>query len=104
MIKKVHIIASVFALNFATSSFAAVLGDSSVNANTAIELLKVPSEIRKTTILGKADRYYKPFVDIAFSNENAMSLRWRALMAAAEVNGVKATDDLKKLVIMRLGL
>lgn len=96
MINKVHVIASVFALNIATISFAAVQSDSSVNVNTAIELLKVPTEIRKNSINGKADRYYKPFVDIAFSNENAMSLRWRALMAAAEVNGVKATDDLKK--------
>lgn len=61
-----------------------------------MEVLKLPVENRRMVVLGKEDQFYKSFLDVAFNEGHPMSLRWRALMAAAESRGAKATDDILK--------
>lgn len=93
-----RILAVTFFLVAGSSSSALAVGvePSSSTLTSAIEVLKLPGENRRMVILGKGNQYYSNFISVAFNEAQPMSLRWRALMAAAETQGVKSTDDLLK--------
>ena len=63
---------------------------------SAMEILKLPPENRRSVAQEKGDEVYSHFVTVAFNDDQPMNLRWRALMAASEARGEKATDDLLK--------
>jgi hypothetical protein len=97
MILKFGLLAAFVIFDLSLKSQAAILKESSgVASNSALELLKLPTEIRRSVIQGKSETYYSTFINIAFNESQGMSMRWRALIAAAELNGEKALEDLKK--------
>lgn len=61
-----------------------------------MEILNLPAENRSQAVLAITEDMYKDFLDVAFSEKQAMRLRWRALMLAAENRRDKATPDLLK--------
>ena len=81
---------------FSMSAFAVGVQPSGVPSSSTMEVLKLPAENRRMVVSSKGDQFYKSFIDVAFSETQPMSMRWRALMAAAEARGVKATDDILK--------
>lgn len=89
-------LASIVFVGFSSSGFAAPTKPSSSTLTSIVEVLKLPRENRRMVIGAQGGKYYDRFMSVALSEDQAMSLRWRALMAAAEANGVKATDDLLK--------
>jgi HEAT repeat protein len=60
-----------------------------------LEILNLPSENR-SQVASRGDDYYQDYLNVAFSETQAMRLRWRALMMAAEAKREKATPDLLK--------
>ena len=73
---------------------------SAVSSKTAVnpkvfEILSLPSENR-AQVINKNQDFYKDYITVAFSENQSMRLRWRALMLAAETRGDKATPDLLK--------
>jgi len=91
------LVASFLFAGFSSSAAWAVgTPPSSSTLTSAIEVLKLPGENRRMVILGKGDQYYSNFISLAFNDAQPMSLRWRALMAAAEARGAKSTPDLLK--------
>ncbi|MDG0815932.1 HEAT repeat domain-containing protein [Bdellovibrio svalbardensis] len=93
---KTKIVASLLIAGFSSSAFAALTKPSSSTLTSAAEMLKLPTENRRNALMGKGDKFYSSFISIAFNDAQPMSLRWRALMAAAEAGGDKATADLMK--------
>lgn len=61
-----------------------------------LEILNLPAENRSQALLATTEDMYKDFVKVAFSEDQSMRLRWRALMLAAENRREKATPDLLK--------
>ncbi len=61
-----------------------------------MEVLKLPAENRRVVIQNQGDQNYQNFISLAFNESQSMSIRWRAIMAAAEARGDKATPDLLK--------
>lgn len=61
-----------------------------------MEILNLPSENRSQALLATTEDMYGEFIKIAFTEDQTMRLRWRALMAAAENRREKATADLLK--------
>lgn len=93
---KTKIVASLLIAGLSSSAFAAITKPSSSTLTSAAELLKLPTENRRNALLGKGETYYNSFVSIAFNDSQSMNMRWKALMAAAETRGDKATADLMK--------
>jgi HEAT repeat protein len=58
-----------------------------------LEILSLPPENRTQAALNGPD-LYKDFVAVAFSENQSMRLRWKALMAAADTRREKSTPDL----------
>lgn len=83
-------------IGFSAKSLAAVSKPLSNNLISAVELLKLPTENRRNAIAGKGEKFYDSFIVIAFDEAQTMNVRWKALMAAAEARGEKATADLIK--------
>lgn len=77
-------------------SLAAPAKPSSSTLTSALEVLKLPSENRRMVLSGQGEKYYQSFISVAFNDSQTMSVRWRALMAAAEAKGEKSTPDLMK--------
>jgi len=61
-----------------------------------LEILNLPPENRSQALVAITEDLYKDFIAVAFSEKQAMRLRWRALMMAAEGRREKATPDLLK--------
>jgi HEAT repeat protein len=74
----------------------ALQSQATASINSALEILKLPVENRRSVALEKGSEVYSEFVKVAFSEDQAMNIRWRALMAASESQGVKSTADLLK--------
>lgn len=81
---------------FCSSAFGIGVKPSSSTLTSTIEVLKLPSENRRVILHAQGDRHYQNFISVAFNESQSMSLRWRALTAAAQVRGTGATDDLMK--------
>ncbi|HWU42583.1 MAG TPA: HEAT repeat domain-containing protein [Bdellovibrio sp.] len=81
---------------FSSSVFAALPKPSPSTMTSAMEIIKLPAENRRAALEGQGDKFYSSFVEIAFNNTETMNVRWRAVMAAAEAGGEKATADLLK--------
>ncbi|KHD88355.1 MAG: hypothetical protein OM95_09435 [Bdellovibrio sp. ArHS] len=90
------LVASIVFAGLSSSTFAVAAKPSSSTLTSAMEVLKLPSENRRMAIHSQGDKHYSHFISVAFSESQPMSLRWRALMAAAEARGEKATPDLLK--------
>ncbi|WP_374074214.1 HEAT repeat domain-containing protein [Bdellovibrio bacteriovorus] len=90
------VLASVLFAGLSSSAFAVGAKPSSSTLSSAMEVLKLPSENRRMVLQGQGDKHYQNFISVAFDEAKPMSLRWRALMAAAESRGDKATPDLLK--------
>lgn len=70
---------------------------SSGTLTSALEVINLPSENRKILVQGeRGEKLYPALVEIAFAETQPMSVRWRALMAAAEARRKEATADLLK--------
>ncbi len=93
---KTKIVASLLIAGLSSSALAAVAKPSSSTLTSAAEMLKLPTENRRNAIAGKGEQFYNSFISIAFNESQTMSMRWKALMAAAEARGDKATPDLLK--------
>lgn len=94
---KMKSVAVLMFVSLGTGSAFAVGVKPTANALTsAIEILKLPGENRRMVVAGKGDQFYSNFISVAFDEAQPMSLRWRALMAAAEARGAKSTQDLLK--------
>lgn len=61
-----------------------------------MEILNLPPENRSQALLATTEDMYKEFVAVAFTENQTMRLRWRALMMAAENRREKSTPDLLK--------
>lgn len=79
---------------FTSSGLAVGTGPSTSTLSSAMEVLRLPGQNRRMVVQSEGEKYYKNFISLAFSEEQPMSLRWKALMAAAESQGVKSTEDL----------
>nr|BFD60244.1 hypothetical protein CKG001_23510 [Bdellovibrio sp. CKG001]BFD63662.1 hypothetical protein BdHM001_23430 [Bdellovibrio sp. HM001]BFD66163.1 hypothetical protein HAGR004_11850 [Bdellovibrio sp. HAGR004] len=90
------LLASVLFAGLSSSALAAGTKPSSSTLTSALELLKLPGENRRMVVQVQGEKYYQNFISLAFSDAQPMGLRWRALMAAAEARGAKATPDLVK--------
>ena len=78
-----------------SSAFSAKTAPGSENTLTsAIQVLNLPGENRRMLVQVSGERHYDQFVTLAFDESRPMSLRWRALMAAADARGKGATSDL----------
>lgn len=93
---KNKVIISFALMGFCSISFAATSGLSTSSLSSAAEVLNLPSENRKAALQGLQGKYYSAFIEIAFNESQSMNIRWRALMAAAESGGTRATADLLK--------
>ena len=62
----------------------------------AYDILQLPSENQKSVIAKSPDHLYRDFVQLAFDDKISMKLRWKALMAAAQIRKEKSTVDLLK--------
>lgn len=60
----------------------------------AYDILQLPPENQKSLIDKKPDQIYRDFVQLAFDDKTSMKLRWKALMAAAQIRKEKSTGDL----------
>lgn len=69
---------------------------SSSTLTFAADILNLPSENRKLALKGQGEKYYPSFIELAFNDSQPMSVRWRALMAAAEAGKAKAMPDILK--------
>ncbi|MGE9743728.1 HEAT repeat domain-containing protein [Bdellovibrio bacteriovorus] len=88
------LVASVLIAGLSSSALAAGPKGSSSTLTSALELLKLPGENRRMVVQVQGEKYYTQFVSLAFNEAQPMSLRWKALMAAAEARGPKSTPDL----------
>lgn len=93
---KLKIAASLLIAGLSSTGLAAVAKPSSSTLSSANELLKLPAENRRMALQGQGEKFYSSFITIAFNDSETMSVRWRALMAAAEARGNQATADLVK--------
>lgn len=87
-----HILFSAYIVLLGVSAFSAVPAKNIVNPKV-FEILSLPSENR-AQVTAKNQDFYRDYVTLAFSENQSMRLRWRALMMAAETRGDKATPDL----------
>lgn len=69
---------------------------SSSALSNAADMLNLPSENRKLALQGQGEKFYPSFIELAFNESQPMSVRWRALMAAAEAGKAKAMPDILK--------
>lgn len=93
---KIVSVVSVCALLMSVvSSFAAVPSKTALNPKV-FEILSLPPENRTQAAANLGPDLYKDFVSVAFSENQSMRLRWRALMLAAESRREQATPDLLK--------
>lgn len=83
-------------VGFCSSAFGIGIKPSSNTLTSSIEVLKLPSENRRIVLHTQGDKHYQNFIAVAFNDSQPMSLRWRALTAAAEARGVAASEDLLK--------
>lgn len=86
----------VLVAGLSSSAFAAPSRPSSSPLTSAMEVLKLPGENRRMVAQSQGEKYYSSFIALAFNEKQPMSVRWRALMAAAEARGEKSTADLLK--------
>ncbi len=66
------------------------------SSGKAYEILQLPPENQKSLIDKSPDHLYRDFVQLAFDDKVSMKLRWKALMAAAQIRKEKSTGDLIK--------
>lgn len=66
------------------------------SSEKAYEILQLPPENQKSLIDKSADHLYRDFVQLAFDDKTSMKMRWKALMAAAQIRKEKSTVDLVK--------
>lgn len=90
------VLASLVVTGLSSSVFAVNTRPSSSTLGSAMEVLNLPAENRRMLIHETGDRHYDSFIALAFSEGQPMSVRWRALTAAAETRGERATTDLLK--------
>lgn len=91
------VLTSLLVAGLSSSAFAVGVSPSSSTLSSALEVLKLPGENRRMVVQGQqGTKYYDSFISMAFNEEQPMSVRWRALMAAAESRGEKSTKDLLK--------
>lgn len=90
------VLSSIVFTGLVSGSIALAAGTSANTLSSALEVLRLPSENRRMVLNGRGEKYYQSFITVAFDEAKPMSLRWRALMAAAETNKDKATGDLLK--------
>lgn len=69
---------------------------SSSALSSAADILNLPTENRRLALEGQGDKFYPSFIELAFNDSQPMSVRWRALMAAAEAGKSKAMPDILK--------
>lgn len=60
---------------------------------TALEMLNLPSDNRRQIVAFDKDRYPQ-FIKIAFDDQQAMSIRWKALIAASDTQHAQAIKDI----------
>ncbi|MGZ3773119.1 MAG: HEAT repeat domain-containing protein [Pseudobdellovibrionaceae bacterium] len=87
---------SFLLLVFSFQVFAVGSKTSTSTLISTIEVLKLPSENRKIVLHTQGEKHYQNFIKVAFSEAQPMSLRWRALTAAAQVRGAESSHDLLK--------
>lgn len=90
------LLTSIVFLGLCSSASAVGPKPSSSTLTSALELLRLPGENRRSVVQVQGDKLYPRFIEIAFSESQPMSLRWRALMAAGEARGAKAIPDIAK--------
>jgi HEAT repeat protein len=90
------LLASLVVTGLSSSVLAAPTRPSSSTLTSAMEVLNLPAENRRSLIHELGDKHYDSFIALAFSDAQSMSVRWRALTAAAESRREKATGDLVK--------
>ncbi len=66
------------------------------NVGKAYDILQLPAENQKNLIDKRPDHLYRDFLQVAFDDKASMKLRWRALMAAAQIRQKNSTVDLVK--------
>lgn len=88
------LVATVLFAGLSSSALAAGSKSSTATLTSAMELLKLPGENRRMVVQVQGEKYYSQFSSLAFNEAQPMSVRWKALMAAAEARGSKATPDL----------
>ncbi|MFS4460731.1 HEAT repeat domain-containing protein [Bdellovibrio sp. HCB2-146] len=93
--KKVVLVSGIL-LSVSLNVLAATPQPSSSTLTSASDILNLPAENRRLVLETQGDKYYNRFLEIAFNEEQPMSMRWRALMAAAEAGQKKSIPDLLK--------
>jgi HEAT repeat protein len=93
--KKFMIQAALMALVPTVSALAAIPSKTTLSPKV-FEILNLPAQNRSNAVLATTADMYKDFIKVAFSEDQSMRLRWRALMLAAEGRREKATPDLLK--------
>ncbi|MNK12078.1 hypothetical protein D3C87_301350 [compost metagenome] len=78
-------------------SAASVSGAATASLSETLEIVNLPSSNRRMVVEGKqGEKHYNAFIEVAFSEKQPMTVRWKALMAAAESRRGKATTDLMR--------
>lgn len=90
------LMASLIVTGLSSSVLAVPAGLSSSTLTSAMEVLNLPAENRRMLLSEIGDKHYDSFIALAFNDQQTMSVRWRALTAAAECRREKATADLIK--------
>lgn len=90
------VLASLVVTGLSSSVLAANTRPSSSTLTSAMEVLNLPAENRRMLIGEVGEKHYDSFITLAFNDKQPMSVRWRALTAAAESRRERATADLMK--------
>lgn len=90
------LLASLIVTGLSSSVVLAATGPSSSTLSSAMDVLNLPAENRRMILADVGEKHYAQFISLAFNEKQSMAIRWRALTAAAESRGTRATTDLMK--------
>jgi len=94
--KQMFLKALLFILCVVTSPLVKAATPSSAANDAVMELMALPAENRQAVVQAKGSELYPQLVQMAFSEAQPMSVRWKALIAMGEARGEQATEDLMK--------
>lgn len=61
---------------------------------STMDILSLPGANRRMVIRDQGSRNYQDYLKVAFDSAQPMSMRWRALMSAADAKGKESTSDI----------
>jgi HEAT repeat protein len=77
-------------------SMTSLVAYANVPTSTVMDVLNLPSDNRQEVIGKLSEDQYGKYLQVALEEKESMHIRWRALIAAAQIRGIDATVDLVK--------